>query len=96
MSGSSPDNYSSYEDSSSPALTPRLLSIIFDANAHARGAEYLDLMRVEVDAQLGKLCARHRRFAPTISSPMFSQLPRSPLPPSTPSVNSAWGEVRGS
>jgi hypothetical protein len=22
---------------------------------------------------------------------MFSQLPRSPLPPSTPSVNSAWG-----
>lgn len=49
-SGSSPDNYSSEWPAAS-----RSNRYGFDANAEARCAEYLDLMRVEVDAQLGKL-----------------------------------------
>uniref|UniRef100_K4A633 WPP domain-containing protein n=1 Tax=Setaria italica TaxID=4555 RepID=K4A633_SETIT len=54
MSTSSPDNYSSYEwpDRAAASRSNRYL---FDANAQSRCAEYLDLMRVEVDAQLGKL-----------------------------------------
>ncbi|CAN6303292.1 unnamed protein product [Urochloa humidicola] len=53
-SSSSPDNYSSYEwpDRAAASRSNRYL---FDANAQARCAEYLDMMRVEVDAQLGKL-----------------------------------------
>jgi hypothetical protein len=35
-------------------------------------------------------------FAPRISSPTFSPLPRRPLLSSTPSVNSTWGTARGS
>ncbi|KAF8709984.1 hypothetical protein HU200_029706 [Digitaria exilis] len=49
-SSSSPDNYSQWPDRA--AQSNRYL---FDANAQARYAEYLDMMRVELDAQLGKL-----------------------------------------
>ncbi|OEL23453.1 hypothetical protein BAE44_0015528, partial [Dichanthelium oligosanthes] len=48
----SPDNYSEWPDRAAASRSNRYL---FDANAQARCAEYLDLMRVEVDAQLGKL-----------------------------------------
>ncbi|CAN6281096.1 unnamed protein product [Urochloa humidicola] len=53
-SSSSPDNYSSYEwpHRAAASWSNRYL---FDANAQARCTEYLDMMRVEVDAQLGKL-----------------------------------------
>jgi hypothetical protein len=48
-SSTSPENYSGW-----PAAS-RSNRYLFDANAKARGAEYLDLMRMEVDAQLSKL-----------------------------------------
>ncbi|TVT98417.1 hypothetical protein EJB05_56278 [Eragrostis curvula] len=48
-SSSSPDNYSEW-----PAAS-RSNRYLFDANTKTRGAEYLDLMRVEVDAQLSRL-----------------------------------------
>jgi len=54
QSSSSPDNYYSSEwpDRAAASRSNRYL---FDANAQARSAECLDLMRVEIDAQLGKL-----------------------------------------
>ncbi|PAN44686.1 hypothetical protein PAHAL_9G061700 [Panicum hallii] len=53
QSSSSPDNYSSeWPDRAAASRSNRYL---FDANAQARSAECLDLMRVEIDAQLGKL-----------------------------------------
>ncbi|KAK3145878.1 hypothetical protein QOZ80_3BG0258660 [Eleusine coracana subsp. coracana] len=48
-SSSSPENYSEW-----PAAS-RSNRYLFDANAKTRGAEYLDLMRMEVDAQISKL-----------------------------------------
>jgi len=54
-SSSSPDNCSSSAEWPDRAAASRSNRYLFDANAQARCAEYLDLMRVEVDAQLGKL-----------------------------------------
>jgi len=54
-SSSSPDNYSSSEWLDRAAAAARSNRYLFDANAQARSAECLDLMRVEIDAQLGKL-----------------------------------------
>ncbi|KAK3149145.1 hypothetical protein QOZ80_3AG0213540 [Eleusine coracana subsp. coracana] len=48
-SSSSPENCSEW-----PAAS-RSNRYLFDANAKTRGAEYLDLMRMEVDAQISKL-----------------------------------------
>ncbi|CAD6206932.1 unnamed protein product [Miscanthus lutarioriparius] len=54
-SSSSPDNCSSSAEWPDRAAASRSNRYLFDANAQARCAEYLDLTRVEVDAQLGKL-----------------------------------------
>ncbi|KAG0547315.1 hypothetical protein BDA96_01G069100 [Sorghum bicolor] len=55
MSSSSPDNCSSSAEWPDRAVASRSNRYLFDASAQARCAEYLDLMRLEVDAQLGKL-----------------------------------------
>ncbi|XP_062214399.1 WPP domain-associated protein-like [Phragmites australis] len=51
-SSSSPDNCAEWPERAVASQSNRYL---FDANAHTRCAEYLDLMRVKVDAQLCKL-----------------------------------------
>jgi hypothetical protein len=55
MSSSSPENCSSSSEWPDRAAASRSNRYLFDANAQARCAGYLDLMRLEVDAQLGRL-----------------------------------------
>jgi hypothetical protein len=55
MSSSSPENCSSSSEWPDRAAVSRSNRYLFDTNAQARCAGYLDLMRLEVDALLGRL-----------------------------------------